>query len=247
MQPAARSPLDEPAALALLSGGELAVDGRLIDASNATLLCTVTGADGSTGRCVYKPVRGERPLWDFPDGTLAGRELAAYLVSEATGWSIVPPTVLRDGPFGPGMVQWWVEVDTGVDLGALVRADLPQLRRMSLFDAVANNADRKGGHLLPVPGGHVFGCDHGLTFHAEPKLRTVLWGWRSLPFDAAEHAVLDRLAAELSPGAPLRDALRPHLSAREVAATAGRVARLRKAGVFPEPTGEWPPIPWPPF
>ena len=131
-----------------------------------------------TAACVYKPIRGERPLWDFPDGTLAHREVAAYLVSVATGWDVVPPTVLRDGPFGVGMVQLWIDTDETVDLGRLVQTDDPALRRMAIFDAVVNNADRKGGHLLPVESGHVFGVDHGVCFAVEPKLRTVLWGWR---------------------------------------------------------------------
>ena len=109
-------------------------------------------------------MRGERPLWDFPDGTLAGREVAAYLVSEATGWDVVPPTVLRDGPYGPGMCQLWVDVDETVDLSELARSDHPDLRRMAVFDAVVNNADRKGGHLLPRPDGRVQGVDHGVCF-----------------------------------------------------------------------------------
>ncbi|MDP9466683.1 MAG: SCO1664 family protein, partial [Actinomycetota bacterium] len=140
--------------LRLLREGELEVEGRLVDASNATLYCSAT-LDGVTAAVVYKPVRGERPLWDFPDGTLAGREVAAYLVSQATGWDVVPPTVMRDGPFGPGMCQLWVHVDETVDLAALARSDHPDLRRMAVFDAVVNNADRKGGHLLPREDGRV--------------------------------------------------------------------------------------------
>lgn len=226
------------------------VEGRLVDASNATLYCSVSTA-AATATCVYKPVRGERPLWDFPDGTLAGREYAAFLLSEATGWSVVPPTVLRDGPFGPGMVQWWVDVEDGADLAALVRSDAPPLRRMALFDAIANNADRKGGHLLPIgrveQPAHVYGCDHGLTFHSENKLRTVLWGWRSEPFSDEESELLDRLAAGLASDGSLRAALAQHLTRREIAATARRVRMLQLSGVFPEPSGDWPAIPWPPF
>ena len=154
-------PVDD--ALALLRDGELAVEGRLVDASNATLYCAVT-LDGVTAACVYKPVAGERPLWDFPDGTLAEREVAAYEVSAATGWDIVPPTVLRDGPSGPGMVQLWIDVDETVDIARFMRrSDARRLRRMAVFDAVINNADRKGGHLLPTPDGHVYGVDHGVT------------------------------------------------------------------------------------
>ncbi|MCU1691078.1 MAG: hypothetical protein JWM64_169, partial [Frankiales bacterium] len=124
-------------ALRLLEHGELSVEGRLVDASNATLYCTST-LDGTTATCVYKPVRGERPLWDFPDGTLAGREISAYLVSAATGWEVVPPTVLREGPFGPGMCQLWVDTDPDVDLAQLARSEHPDLRRMAVFDAVVN-------------------------------------------------------------------------------------------------------------
>ena len=133
--------------------------------------------------CVYKPVAGERPLWDFPDGTLAGREVSAYLVSEATGWRVVPPTVLRDGPFGPGMVQLWMDVDPTST--CRVRPPRhPALRRMAVFDAVVNNADRKGGHILPTPDGHVYGVDHGICFSVEPKLRTLLWRWAGKPLPA---------------------------------------------------------------
>ncbi|HVF19363.1 MAG TPA: SCO1664 family protein, partial [Mycobacteriales bacterium] len=128
----------------MLRDGEITVEARLVDASNATLYCAVEDAD-LRAACVYKPIQGERPLWDFPDGTLAHREVAAYLVSVATGWDVVPPTVLRDGPFGAGMVQLWIDVDESVDLGALVHSDHDALRRMALFDAVVNNADRKGG------------------------------------------------------------------------------------------------------
>ena len=230
--------------LRLLRDGELSVEGRLIDASNATLYCTST-LDGVTATCVYKPVRGERPLWDFPDGTLAGREVATYLVSEATGWGIVPPTVLRDGPFGPGMCQLWVDVDETVDLQALARSDHPDLRRMAVLDAVVNNADRKGGHLLPTPEGRVHGVDHGICFSVEDKLRTLLWQWRGCPLTDEAVEVLSRLRAELEGG--LADALLDLLTRREVRRTVQRVDRLLAAGVHPEPSEDWPAIPWPPF
>src|SRR5262249_25107253 len=152
-------PSDAPAAEALLTQGTLSVEGRLVAASNATLYCLVE-RDGQTAACVYKPGSGERPPWDFPDGTLAAREGARYAASEAMGWRVVPPTVHRDGPYGPGMVQLWVEPDPTVNLVALSRADDPAMRRMAVFDAVVNNADRKIGHLLPPGDGHVYGCDH---------------------------------------------------------------------------------------
>jgi hypothetical protein len=231
-------------ALRLLCDGELSIEGRLVDASNATLYCAIS-LDGVAAACVYKPVRGERPLWDFPDGTLAGREVAAYLVSAATGWSIVPPTVMRDGPFGPGMCQLWIDTDDEVDLVALARSDNPDLRRMAVFDAVVNNADRKGGHLLPTCDGHVYGVDHGVCFSVEDKLRTLLWQWRSDPLTDEAVDVLSRLRAEIE--APLGGVLHEHLTRREVAATTARIDRLLAAGVHPEPSGDWPAIPWPPF
>ena len=230
--------------LRLLRDGELCVEGRLYDASNATLYCTVT-LDGVTAACVHKPVVGERPLWDFPDGTLAYREVAAYAVSVATGWDIVPPTVLRDGPFGIGMCQLWIDVEEGVDLAALARSDHPQLRRMAVFDAIVNNADRKGGHLLPTPSGHIYGVDHGVCFSVEDKLRTLLWRWRGkrLPDEAID--VLSALRAELE--GPLGDALGGLLHRDEVDATIERVDRLLRTGRHPQPSEEWPPVPWPPF
>ncbi len=259
--------------LRLLSEGTISVEGRLVDASNATLFGVVE-LDGVQAGCVYKPVAGERPLWDFPDGTLAARERAAYLVSEATGWGLVPPTVLRDGPFGSGMCQLWIDVDPDLELVDLVprgqlprgwlrvldalggggqpvtlgHADAPALRRMAILDAVINNADRKGGHVLPVPGGDVYGVDHGVCFNTDDKLRTVLWGWagRRLPGEDAE--VLRRLWVELDEGrGGLGAALRELLTAGEVARTVERVKRLLEDCRHPQPAEGWPAIPWPPF
>ncbi|MCA1825256.1 MAG: SCO1664 family protein, partial [Frankia sp.] len=198
-----------------------------------------------TANAIYKPVRGERPLWDFPDGTLGRREVAAYLVSDATGWDIVPPTVWRDGPLGEGMVQLWIDVDDTVDLLSLARSDHPQLRRMALLDAVINNADRKGGHLLPCPDGHVYGVDHGVCFSVEPKLRTILWRWRGKRFHADEVAVLSALRDDLD--GELGGTLAELLASDEVEATRARVRRLLTRGVFPKPSPDWPAIPWPPF
>ncbi|TCJ33067.1 SCO1664 family protein [Parafrankia sp. BMG5.11] len=250
--PGRRAPLDPldsgglgvSEALALLRTGELEITGRLVDASNATLLCEIR-ADELCGRCVYKPVRGEHALWDFPDGTLAARELAAYEVAEAMDPGIVPPTVMRDGPFGAGMVQLWIDVDTTVDLVALTRSDDPQLRRIALFDAVINNADRKGGHLLPAPSGRVHGIDHGVTFHTDDKLRTLLWTWRGQRLDAAETMLLQGVRDAL--GADLGERLEPLLTTTELRALGARVDRLLAEGRFPLPSGDWPAIPWPPF
>lgn len=212
-----------------------------MDASNATLYCTVGGHTA----CVYKPVRGERPLWDFPEGTLAGREVATYLVSEATGWGIVPPTVLRDGPFGPGMCQLWVDVVEGVDLRELAMSDHVDLQRMALLDAVVNNADRKGGHLLPTADGRVLGVDHGVCFATTDKLRTLLWQWAGEPLSAEAVEVLQRLRGELA--GKLCTDLSDHLTRREVETTARRVERLLAEGTYPLPSEDWPAIPWPPF
>ena len=235
------------AALQLLRSGSLSVEGQLIDASNATLFCEVTMGDLSAA-CVYKPVTGERPLWDFPDGTLAARETAAWLVSSETGWDIVPPTVLRDGPFGPGMCQLWIDVDETVDLVELARSDHPDLRRMAVFDAVINNADRKGSHLLPTPDGHIYGVDHGVTFHVEDKLRTLLWRWRGDPLPGEAVETLERLLRELTAaGSQFAAELARLVSRREYAATELRIRRLLDTGRYPMPSDDWPAVPWPPF
>jgi hypothetical protein len=194
---------------------------------------------------VWKPTRGEQPLFDFPIGTLSRREVAAYLVSETLGWAIVPPTALREGPHGEGMIQEWIEVDAGVDIVALVLDADPRLRRVAVFDAVVNNTDRKGGHMLPVPGGHLFAVDHGVTFSVVPKLRTLLWAWEGEPLEADEIEGLRRVQAALD-GA-LGEALRELLFEPEIEATRERVKALLASGVFPGPNPDWPAIPWPPF
>ncbi len=242
--------LDKASAMRLLREGELSVVGRLMTASNATFFCVVEGPGDEPSRtvaasCVYKPVRGERPLYDFTDGTLACREVAAHAVSEASGWEVVPPTVLRDGPFGEGMVQLWVEVDESIDLAELIGSDNPALRRMAVLDAILNNADRKGGHLLPLPDGRIQGCDNGLCFAVEPKLRTVLWRWRGQPLTEEERAVLERLRDELR--GPLGNELRKLLTPMEVRATSRRVEALLRSGRLPRPERDRPAIPWPPF
>lgn len=254
---------------AVLRHGRLDITGRLVDASNATLFGTAT-LDGVELKCVYKPVRGERPLWDFPDGTLAGREVAAFLISEAADFHVVPQTLLRDGPFGPGMVQVWVDTDdeTLVDVcsprevpsgwlgvlrargdrgepAVLVHADVPELQAMAAFDVVANNADRKGGHVLVGTDGHVYGVDHGLTMHTEHKLRTVLWGWADQPLPEDVVDALKRLRTELD--GPLCDALHEHVTRREVRAFTHRTDTLLADPLYPSPAGRGPAIPWPPF
>ena len=238
-------PLEDEAALELLTQGTLEVEGRLVEASNATLYCSISH-QGVQAACVYKPVAGERPLWDFPPGTLAGREVAAYAVSRAAGWGIVPPTVMRDGPFGPGMCQLWIDADGATDLFALARSsDHPQLRDMAVFDAVVNNADRKIGHLLPRTDGRLYGCDHGVCFGEEYKLRTVLWQWRGRRLPGRALRALGRLQEELASG-DLAGELAALLSRAEVRATGERVDLLVQHRVHPYPPENWPAVPWPP-
>jgi uncharacterized repeat protein (TIGR03843 family) len=257
----------------VLSDGELTVVGQVVHASNATLVCDAR-LDSQTVRCVYKPVRGERPLWDFPDGTLAGREVASYLVSEALGWGVIPLTILRDGPFGPGMVQRWIDTREDstdrldfVDICpvdevpdgwlpvlrardmdgsdvALVHADDPQLQRMAVLDIVLNNADRKGGHVLEDLDGHVYGIDHGICLHSQNKLRTVLWGWADSTVDQALLTDLDKLARRFD--GDFADVLREHITGAEVAALHHRITALLEQPVMPRPIGERR-IPWPAF
>jgi uncharacterized repeat protein (TIGR03843 family) len=246
---------------------ELTLTGRIRTASNATFLGTVGDVT-----VVYKPIAGESPLWDFPDGTLAHREVAAYLVSQALGWDVVPHTWLRDGPLGEGMVQLWQEQDpdhSAVDLVAtddvpsagwktvlegrdesgrsvtLVHEDSPALRRMAVFDIVVNNADRKGDHVLAMADDRRHGVDHGLTFHRDHKLRTVLWGWLGDALTAEELDGIERVSEGLH-GDLGRD-LADLLSAEEIASLAARCSRLREAGRFPAPAGEMPAVPWPLF
>jgi uncharacterized repeat protein (TIGR03843 family) len=246
---------------------ELELTGRITSASNATFL----GRLGDRA-VVYKPVAGEKPLWDFPDGDLADREVAAYLVSEALGWNIVPRTWLREGPFGQGMVQLWQEPDPDQDAVNLVPAEsalaegwrevfdgtdehdrpvtlihedsLP-LRRMAVFDIVVNNADRKGAHILEMPDGHRHGVDHGLTFHVEHKLRTVLWGWLGEELSDDELDGVRRIRSGLAGG--LGDALGELISPLEIGAFAARCDRLLADARFPAPHGEMPAVPWPIF
>ena len=242
--------LDPGRVLDVLATGQLEVVGRIVVSSNNALYCAVRRScpepePDEVVPAIYKPIRGERPLFDFPDGSLAGREVAAYALSEASGWAIVPPTVLRDGPYGPGMVQLWLEPDDEVDRLALVVERDPRLRPVALFDVVANNADRKVGHLLPMAGGHLFGVDHGICFHDEPHLRTVLWGWRGRRIRADELDVLRRLRGELDGDLGAR--LAPLISRREIAATAARIDELLASGRFPQPDPDRPAIPWPPY
>ncbi len=259
-EPQATAPTPEP-------GEEIVLQGRIIQASNATFV-----GDLGERKVVYKPIAGEQPLWDFPQGSLAGREVAAHALSEAIGWEIVPPTWLGTGPFGPGMVQEWREPDPeqeaitvlppaqvpetgwcyvfdGVDAGgetvALIHEDSAALRRMAIFDVLANNADRKGGHVLEFGQGHRYGVDHGLTFHTEYKLRTVLWGWMGQDLQPEEIQGVRRVVDALQ--GPLGEELRDLITNDERDALAARCELLLQTGTFPVPQEEFPMIPWPPF
>lgn len=224
----------------IITDGELSVEGRFVDASNATLFAHCSRGEEVIS-VIYKPVAGERPLWDFPDGNLANRELAAYLLSEALDLHLVPFTVIREGPFGPGMVQEWIEIDERLDIVELAQGSNQPIRKMALFDAIINNTDRKFGHILPSKAGHIYGCDHGVTFHEDPKLRTVLWQFASEKISAEEIVLLDR-AKEIAP-----TILRPLINDAEISALINRVEELLLQGRFPEPRADWPSVPWPPF
>ena len=228
----------------VLSDGVLKVTGRLVDASNATLYATSTLNEQEIV-CIYKPIAGERPLWDFPEGSLAYREYAAYLVSQGLGFHIVPLTILRDGPYGSGMVQEWITLDESIDLAVFFSSDNPRLRSMALFDAIVNNTDRKIGHLLPISHDEVYGCDHGVTFHVEDKLRTVLWQWADDELTDQELQTLQK-AQQLFAG-ELGEQLQPFLTQDEIDAISMRVNRLLSEGRFPLPNPNWPAIPWPAF
>lgn len=277
--PVSASGADSEQLLLTITSGELAVLGQVTDASNLAILAEIVDADpASTApvRVIYKPVRGERPLWDFPTGTLAGREVATWLVARAGGWEGIAPTVLRDGPFGQGSVQHWIgdpfddeplaspvslapvgqvpEGWLGVVDGELpggqrvtvVHEDAADLRSMSVLDAVVNNSDRKGSHLVRDAQGHLWGFDHGLSFHVDPKLRTVLWGWAGERLTPGDVGRLTRLRDQLdTAGSPLAADLAAVLPRRDVKALRKRVAGLLISGRHPQPSRGWPSIPWP--
>ena len=260
----------------LLEVAELDVIGHLSGSSNATLACSIRDPEtDSQVMCVYKPRRGERPLWDFATGSLGHREVATAQLDELLGWDLVPPTVWREtGPLGPGMCQWWIDDDTsrpavevvapreltpgwlivleaqtydGQDV-VLAHEDSKALRRMCLFDLVTNNADRKGGHVLRDPEGLVVGIDHGLTFHVEPKVRTVLWGWAGMEIDQDLLVDLERLGRALSDSDAQVARLRQLLNPAEVLALADRVSVLIHDGTYPVPeASDHPALPWPPM
>ena len=231
-----------------LNNATLTVTGRLIDASNATLyaMCTVKDSQGEREfPCIYKPIAGERPLWDFPDGTLANREYLTFLLSHWLDQHLVPPTILRDGPYGTGMVQMWIDIDPEIELMDFYAKDDPRLRSLALLDVIINNTDRKIGHLIPSAEGHLYGCDHGVTFHEEDKLRTVLWQWAGQRFTESETDLLHK-ARELFASSK-REIIEGLIEEVEIQATIARIDRALMEGSFPQPNPDWPAVPWPPF
>ncbi len=221
-----------------LRSAELTVVERLVDASNATILCEIEPGI----QVIYKPIAGERPLWDFPDGDLASREVAAYYISQIGKFHLVPLTILRSGPYGDGSVQLWIDSPEDFDAVELGQSDHPQLRQMALFDAVINNTDRKFGHLIVDAQGSIFGCDHGVTFHAEDKLRTVLWRWSGDSLSIQEIDQLEALRESIDD-----DYLSTLISLDEIAALRLRIERLLTEKRMPQPSDEWPAVPWPPY
>jgi hypothetical protein len=230
---------------AVLAEGELEPLGMLPGSSNATVLVRARrGAEEVLG--VYKPVRGETPLWDFPDGTLAHREVAAYELARALGWPDVPPTILRDGPYGPGAVQAFVELDAQHHFFTLEEERADDFRRIAAFDVIANNADRKSGHCRLGVDGTIWAIDHGVCFAEEAKLRTVIWSFVGEPIPAPLLADLRRVADELTGGA-LAGRLGSLLAPAELEALRRRAGAVLEAGVFPEPDPTTRPFPWPPI
>lgn len=223
--------------------GELIVEGRLVDASNATLFGKVLTSDQSSFSVVYKPIAGERALWDFADGNLASREVAAYLISEVGQFNCVPLTVMRDGPFGIGAVQQWIDVDPDLDLIAIGQQSTPAIRNIALFDVVINNTDRKFGHILPISESHILGCDHGLTFHEEFKLRTVLWQYAGQELDKDEVSKLESLKLRINDDIGV--SLGELITKDEINSLLERIDTLISEG-FPYPSEQWPAVPWPP-
>lgn len=229
----------------LLARGEIDPEGLIPWSSNAILLVTVRDGEEQT-RAIYKPQRGERPLWDFEAGTLGMREVAAYLVSQALGWGLVPPTVLREGPYGLGSLQWFVDAREDEHFFSIRERPgyAARLRQLAAFDVITNNADRKSGHCLLDQAGHLWAIDNALTFHVEPKLRTVIWDYAGQPLPAPARRSLQGLGEALRPGSALSQELQGLLSPEEIDALRRRVRRLVRAGRYPQP-GPGPAVPWP--
>ncbi|MDQ6747635.1 MAG: SCO1664 family protein [Candidatus Dormibacteraeota bacterium] len=238
-----------PPAAGNLATAELEVVGRLAYSSNATFLVRYRSSGDSqpeaSSLAVYKPAAGERPLWDFPAESLFRREVAAYELSRWLGWDLVPDTVARlDGPLGPGSVQAFVDHDPEQHYFTLLEGRHRVFRRLAFFDMLVNNADRKGGHCLVDSGGRVWAIDNGLTFHPDPKLRTVIWDFAGQRLPAAERQAASRLAAALTGATEIAQALSRLLAKEEVEALRARAVRLSQPGIYPAPDSSWA-FPWP--
>ena len=222
----------------ILETGELEILGRLVDASNASLLCKLP----NESQVIYKPIAGERPLWDFPDGNLASREVAAFYVSEIGEFGVVPQTIMRDGPFGLGAVQEWITTAEDINVIEIAQSSNERIRNLALFDIIINNADRKFGHILVTPNLEIFGCDHGVSFHQENKLRTVIWQFSELDLTREEISKIEQLISRLD-----RAQLSEYLSDEEVDALFQRANTLLDTKKFAQPNPNWPAVPWPPY
>jgi len=241
------SSLEIETIITALQTAPLTLKGEFVWGSNHTFLVETASADG-VFLAVYKPSRGERPLWDFPEASLARREAAAFIVSQALGWALVPPTVYRpDGPFGAGSLQLFIDHDPEYHYFNLKEADRQRLLPAALFDLLINNADRKGSHIIFDTDDHLWLIDHGICFHAEPKLRTVIWDFAGEAFPNALIADLSAFQQQLESDVKLAAALQPLLEADEIAALSTRAAHLLKRGKFPNPPSNQRPIPWPPI
>jgi hypothetical protein len=236
--------LTPPAVPDAIASGDLEILGLLPNSSNATFLARASAPGGERRLAVYKPRRGEMPLWDFAEGTLCQREVAAYVVAAVLGWPRVPPTVLRDGPQGPGSVQAFVRFEPAEHYFTLQERFPDAFREVALFDLVVNNGDRKGGHCLLGEDGRIWVIDHGVCFSEDPKLRTVIWEYIDEPIPANLVADVERFRAELGAG-PVRAELQGLLSEPEVVAMEQRAAAILARPVYPAPMGERP-FPWPP-
>lgn len=230
----------------LLQQGELALHGLLPWSSNYTFLVHICH-DELELLAIYKPSKGERPLWDFPYGTLCNREYGAYQVSEALGWALVPPTIIReDAPHGIGSVQLFIDADQAQHYFTLRDEHRAEFKRMALFDSLLNNTDRKGGHCLVDRKGKVWGIDHGLTFHSDPKLRTVIWDFAGQKIPSDLLADLKRFEQLMYDQAPIAQTLEKLLAPDEIDALLGRCHELIVTGRFPAQQSDWYTVPWPP-
>lgn len=234
----------KPSPSQIIDTGELNVVGRLVDASNATLFAKATLTLDAEIEVVYKPIAGERPLWDFPHGNLAQREVAAFKISQWGKFNCVPYTTLREGPFGLGAVQEWITSDDSIDIIELAQSQDERIRNLALFDVVVNNTDRKFGHILLNREGMILGCDHGVTFHQDFKLRTVIWQFAGKSLTSLEIAQLHEVKNQI--GKVHNEEIGQLLHSDEVDALVKRIDSLIENREFPLPSEDWPAVPWPP-